>query len=371
MQASIGAATLKQVAEIISRFVQEGAVTFDGSLKFEAMDPAKISAVYLNLPRSAFEVEGEPTAETFGLSWEDLNRILGRVDKEDKVLLETSGEGAPKAWRLKITAAGRSVKQFSMPLLDLETYAMPNIDLGSQFGAECRELLNAVDTVTVMGGQAVGVGVDGEGRQAVLSIWTDDEVYGRAEVTLGPEVFWPTERTTTAKAVFNADYLRNALRGDSGTVIVQLETDKPMKIKRSVAGGSLDILLAPRVEEGAEVMTDKPVSEATPGKTEVQEEMQAEQEVQEAQEVAKAEVEQIHEAEKVLEQLKKQEEEGPSLNVRRLMDTAPDDPSFDEILHKLTDEEIDYITREAEETAGVGDLALEKVEEEIERRRPK
>jgi len=366
MQASIGAATLKQVAEIVSRFVQEGAVTFDGSLKFEAMDPARISAVYLNLPRSAFEVEGEPTAETFGLSWEDLNRILGRVDKEDKVLLETSGEAT--AGRLKITAAGRSVKQFSMPLLDLETYAMPNIDLGSQFGAECRELLNAVDSVTVMGGQAVGVGVDGEGRQAVLSIWTDDEVYGRAEVTLGPEAYWPTERTTTAKAVFNADYLRNALRGDSGTVIVQLETDKPMKIKRSVAGGSLDILLAPRVEEGAEVMTDKPVSEATPGKTEVQQDVEAQEQV------ANAEVEQIHEADRVIEQIKEEEEEEeeqPSLNVRRLMDTATDDPAFDEILHKLTDEEIDYLCRNLSDTEAKELGIFEKVEEEVERRKPK
>ena len=233
----------------VQAVVDEGTfkITSDG-LKLTAMDPAHISLIDFELASSAaeeYQCEGE-LEMTVSIS--ELMKFLKRAKKGESLSLAYD-EGAKKLEITLIDATGSKERLFT--LNTLETVEARSVTPRLAFEAKARVSVDAVKDA-VRDSSIVSDYVK-------ITISPDDVIFlARGELgsvqtklsRMGAAVY-EIEAEREVWAHFSINYLDKIVRPASSLsdeVIIELSTNKPIKLGFPIPSGKLEYLIAPRIE---------------------------------------------------------------------------------------------------------------------------
>ncbi len=238
------APALKNAIDSIVSLVEEGQFEIkEDGIYLKAMDPSQISMVSFHMPKSAF-VEYSISAERkIGIDIKQLSDVLSRGKRSEKVELSIE-EG-----RLAIKFyAEKRKRMFKIPLIEIGDGVSrePKIEYTSyaKIHADAfRETLKDAKLVSshvklLLENNSFFIEVRGENGDV-----KEEFEAGGGEVT---EV--KTEKGT--RATFPLQYLEDMVKAASSAspIMINLETDRPMKLQYVVEGAKVTYYLAPRIE---------------------------------------------------------------------------------------------------------------------------
>ncbi|RLE86838.1 MAG: proliferating cell nuclear antigen (pcna) [Thermoprotei archaeon] len=219
-------------------------VADDEALKLRALDPSRIAMVDLYIPREAFnmyEVEGEVR---IGVNFDDLNKILRRAKKDDRVIMAVEGG------RLRITLSGKAERTFSLPLIDIVGEELPTPRVSFDVSAKMLSdtLRDALKDAEMVSDTAKFVGEEAELKIVARS--DKGELEAKFSMEAGSLLEYEVKSPATASYSLNYlnDIVGKAYRV-SDVVTVEFSTNKPLSLTFDIAGGGmLRYYLAPRME---------------------------------------------------------------------------------------------------------------------------
>lgn len=217
--------------------------TTDG-LEMVAMDPANVAMVILKILSSCFIEYKVDTTEEVTISLANLKQILRRVKADDVLSLETTEDS-----KLKVQLKGKTVRSFSLPLLELDdreqrvpelTFPI-TVEMPSSLLTESIEDVSVVaESVTLLGDKnELLVKAQGDLSKAFIEIKNDETTIIK------------TDSEDKFKGKYSLEYLRKMMSGSkiSDKVHVSFNTDYPLKIEYKVIDRvAMSFILAPRVD---------------------------------------------------------------------------------------------------------------------------
>lgn len=225
------AAVSKLVDEVTIKTTQTG-------LEVTALDPANVALVNLVMAASTFK-EYSTTDENFSIKLSNFKQILARRDKDATVTLALDNN------QLKININGKIVKNFTMPLIELDAKEtkVPDLKFNVEItldNSELREAIADVEIVSestefkVSNGKFI-VSAAGDTGKAV------SETKGVVKV-LG--------ETSDALSKYSIEYLNNMLGVKFKNVKLYLGKVYPMKLQYTSDDKLTTIIyvLAPRID---------------------------------------------------------------------------------------------------------------------------
>ncbi|MCD6358197.1 MAG: proliferating cell nuclear antigen (pcna) [Thermoproteales archaeon] len=219
-------------------------VADDEALRLRALDPSRIAMVDLYIPREAFntyEVEGEVR---IGVNFDDLNKILRRAKKDDRVIMAVEGG------RLRITLSGKAERTFSLPLIDIVGEELPTPRVSFDVSAKMLSdtLRDALKDAEMVSDTAKFVGEEAELKIVARS----DKGELEAKFSMEAGSLLEYEVKSPASASYSLNYLNDIVGKAyrvSDVVTVEFSTNKPLSLTFDIAGGGmLRYYLAPRME---------------------------------------------------------------------------------------------------------------------------
>ena len=217
--------------------------TADG-LEMVAMDPANVAMVILKILSSCFIEYNVDSTEEVTISLANLKQILRRVKADDVLSLETTEDS-----KLKVQLKGKTVRSFSLPLLELDdreqrvpelTFPI-TVEMPSSLLTESIEDVSVVaESVTLLGDKTeLLVKAQGDLSKAFIEIKNDETTIIK------------TDSEDKFKGKYSLEYLRKMMSGSkiSDKVHVSFNTDYPLKIEYKVIDRvAMSFILAPRVD---------------------------------------------------------------------------------------------------------------------------
>jgi proliferating cell nuclear antigen len=236
---------LNGAVSVLSDFITEATFSFQKEgVKLIALDPANISMVVLNLLPTTFtefKVE-QPTEITVNL--EALKQALKRAKPTDPLSLTMDKN------KLRITIAGKSTKNFFVPLLEREAKErkIPSLDFMATVELDASEFRDYIDDASIAGDALVF-----EADKNTFSINAGD-VGSKVHIELAKgsdPLMQLTVGNDPVRAVYSTEYLKKMARTAvlADTVIVQFAKDYPMRLDfRALNKLQMSYILAPRIE---------------------------------------------------------------------------------------------------------------------------
>jgi proliferating cell nuclear antigen len=236
---------LKDSIDAIAQIIDEAVFKFKPQgIELLAADRAKVAAIDFKLPKDAFEEYKCEKEIGVGLNLANLQAILKRTVNADELEIKLN----EKENKLEFIAKGKSIRSFSIPILDLSEEELPPIDK-LQFSAKAEVDIDIVKQ-----------GIDDANTIAdsVVLQTTKNEFKmlaegdsSRVELKIDKEIDSSLEVEGEARARYPIDYLKKIMKAASlvDRVTIRLGTDYPMKIEFPSEKVYLAMVLAPRVEE--------------------------------------------------------------------------------------------------------------------------
>jgi len=233
----------------VQAVVDEGTFKIDQEgMKLIAMDPAHISLVDFELSSSAAEeyvCEGE-LQMTISIS--ELMKFLKRAKKGESLTLSYD-EGAKKLELTLVDATGSREKIFTLNAL--ETVEARSVTPRLSFDAKARVSVDAVkDAVRDSGvvSDYVKVTINPE---AVVFLAKGELGTVQTKLSKMGAAVYEIEADKEVWAHFSINYLDKIVKPASSLsdeVVMQLSTNKPIKLSFPTPSGRLEYLIAPRIE---------------------------------------------------------------------------------------------------------------------------
>ena len=233
----------------VQAVVDEGTFKIDQEgMKLIAMDPAHISLVDFELSSSAAEeyvCEGE-LQMTISIS--ELMKFLKRAKKGESLTLSYD-EGAKKLELTLVDATGSREKIFT--LNTLETVEARSVTPRLSFDAKARVGVDAVkDAVRDSGvvSDYVKITINPD---AVVFLAKGELGTVQTKLSKMGAAVYEIEADKEVWAHFSINYLDKIVKPASSLsdeVVMQLSTNKPIKLSFPIPSGRLEYLIAPRIE---------------------------------------------------------------------------------------------------------------------------
>lgn len=217
-------------------------------IRAKAMDPSHVALIDLMLEPGAFEGYDVKRPAALGIDLREMSKIMARARAEDEFFLELDEEKN----RLALTFKGVSTRRFSLPLLDITEFELPEPKL--QF-ASSAEVMAGVIQDGLRDAEIIGDNVKLEITEKGFFMTAESDK-GATELKLceGDAGLLKLTAKQRASAMFNIKYLIDMTRAASATdaISINLGTDLPVQLDLSIAEGKgrLRFLLAPRIEAG-------------------------------------------------------------------------------------------------------------------------
>ncbi len=213
-------------------------------LELKATDPSQISLVDFKLEKSSFKKFSIEQETTIGLDLDYLSQILSRAKSDDTLRLSLN----PEKTSLKLSLIGTSERNFSMPLIDVSKSKIPNpkMEFDAQITMKASVLQDSLKDASLISSH-VTMGAN------------EKEFFIKANSSKG-DLNSLTEKNsddvkkfevkTNCKSMFPLDYLLDMLKNASSTdsLLVELGSDKPVRISYSIGQANVMYFLAPRIE---------------------------------------------------------------------------------------------------------------------------
>ncbi len=239
------AVEFKKAVDAISVLIDEAEliISKDG-LKLKATDPSQISMIDFKMPKEAFS-EYEIESETkIGIDLDYLSQVMNRSKSGEKLLLELN----EKESRLKIQFQAGSIRNFSVPLIDVSSADLPTpkVEFDAVIKAKANLIQDGLKDSSLVSTH-VTLGVTSKNffiksssskGESVNEITKDDK--NLKELNAKKECF----------AMFPLDYLQDMMKSASADTEVELslKSNAPVKITYGIGKAVLEYFLAPRIE---------------------------------------------------------------------------------------------------------------------------
>jgi len=238
------APALKAAIDSIASLVEEGIfeVKKEG-LYLKAMDPSQISMVSFSMPKIVFVEYHVDEELKLGLDISQFSSVLSRGKRGEKAELSVD-DG-----RLVIKfVADKKKRTFKIPLLDIGDVVQrePKIEYTNHVtinGDAFKEVLKDAKLVSshvklFLNPDSFIVEVKGDNGDV------------RAEFEKGTPEITDLTVVSGAKATFPLQYLEDIVKATtaSSSVMINLETDRPLRLEYEMEGAKVAYYLAPRIE---------------------------------------------------------------------------------------------------------------------------
>lgn len=239
---------LKDSMKTISDLISEGLFQLtDEGVKLVAADPAMVGLVDFRLEKDVFETYEIDEEQKVGLNIENFYSILRRANSGDTITLEVDEDSS----KFKITMENSSIRDFSLPILNLSEDDIPSVgDLDQfTFNAELdtsvlegaiKDAMVVSDAVTITA-DGSSLQISAEGDQSGVDFTVQEGAEGVHEMS-----------GSDARSMFSLDYLSKMIGAKklSDIVTVKLGQDFPMRMEFIRPDEvELNFVLAPRIEE--------------------------------------------------------------------------------------------------------------------------
>lgn len=240
------AAVWKRCVDAISTLIEEGIFSVtEGKIRFNSMDPARISMVDFELSSEAFETYELDAPKNIGVNLEDMNKMLRRARPGDRLRMTLDDQTN----RFVLTFEGISVTTFSIPLLDLgeSSTTSPQIPFTATVRMEAGVFSEALKDVGIVGDHVSlratpdFLRLEGESDVESVDVRLNKQSEGVAHMEVKEE----------CRSIYIISYISNMLRAAETTDVVEFEfgQDLPLRLTVPLEGGKISFLLAPRVED--------------------------------------------------------------------------------------------------------------------------
>jgi proliferating cell nuclear antigen len=240
------AAVWKRCVDAISTLIEEGIFSVtEGKIRFNSMDPARISMVDFELSSEAFETYELDAPKNIGVNLEDMNKMLRRARPGDRLRMTLDDQTN----RFVLTFEGISVTTFSIPLLDLgeSSTTSPQIPFTATVRMEAGVFSEALKDVGIVGDHVSlratpdFLRLEGESDVESVDVRLNEQSEGVAHMEVKEE----------CRSIYIISYISNMLRAAETTDVVEFEfgQDLPLRLTVPLEGGKISFLLAPRVED--------------------------------------------------------------------------------------------------------------------------
>ncbi len=236
---------VKSTFDAIAQIIDEAVFKFGPEgIELVAADRAKVAAVDFKLKKDAFDEYECDEERKVGLNLDNLMKILKRIKKTETLEITLDETGS----RVVITARGKGVRSFFLPILTLAEEEVPPIDRLS-FNAKAEVDADIVeegvkDASTVADSVVIDIR---EGTFSMIAESESSRVEVKVDATVDPYLIVEGE----GKARYPVDYLKKFMKAGKivDRITVELSNDYPMKITFDAGTCYLAFILAPRVEE--------------------------------------------------------------------------------------------------------------------------
>jgi len=240
------AAVWKRCIDSISTLIEEGIFSVtENKIRFNSMDPARISMVDFQLSSDAFEKYEIDAPKNIGVNLEDMNKMLRRAKPGDRLNMTLDEQTN----RFVLSFEGISVTTFSIPLLDLgETKSpSPQLSFTANIRLEAGVLSEALKDVGIVGDHVTlratpdFLRLEGESDVESVDVRLNKQSEGVANMEVKDE----------CRSIYMISYIQNMLKAAEPTDLVEFEfgQDLPLALTVPLEGGKMAFLLAPRVED--------------------------------------------------------------------------------------------------------------------------
>ena len=222
---------------VISKLINEATFNFtkDG-LNITAMDPANVAMVILNFKAAGFVEYDCPEDTKFGVDFGKLTLVLKRT--KDILKMEFGD-------RIVITNTGKTTKQFTLPIIELDDkqQKIPELVFKATAKMQASDLSSAIEDAEIVGEAAMfacqkgkfGILAESELKSASIDLVPTEIVVAQDEVIKGK---------------YAIEYLKKMVAGSkiSEETTIRFGHEYPLKIEFKDTNIDLSFVLAPRVE---------------------------------------------------------------------------------------------------------------------------
>jgi len=243
LKAEIDGSLWKGIVEAISSLVEKECVfVADASgMRFRAMDASRVAMISVEIPASAFDSYTCQGEQRIGVYTDKLREVMRRCGNE-KVQLDLDGEGA----RLRIRMKGKTLRTFSLPLIDVSSEALgePKIPLKVRATIPSAALMSHVKDAATVGDfltlratqDKLEISASGDKGEVSITVTREDDL-----LTM--------DLQEESRANYSLQYLEKMTTLLSENVSLEFATELPMHIEYNMDKGvKLAYWLAPRVE---------------------------------------------------------------------------------------------------------------------------
>ena len=228
---------MSEAIAIISEIVSEVRIKLlEDGLSIVAVDPANVALAIFKLPRTSF-TEYVAGREVWGVSLEDLKRILKRATGSSSVVIEQEDN------KLKISIFDKIKRVFTLSLIDVESEDkdIPDLKFSSKVEIDSSSFSQTIEDMNVVADSCTFIVGEGffmvEGSGSLNS--------ARAEFS-GDEA----QISGIAKSKYSLEYLMKFTKAAkiSKRVVVNFSDDYPLRLDFPGEKMGIGFILAPRVE---------------------------------------------------------------------------------------------------------------------------
>jgi proliferating cell nuclear antigen len=238
--------SLKIAVSAMSRLITEANMLYKPEgIIIQALDSSRIVMVDLNTPKTYFEDYICDREELLGINIELLEDVLRRCKSEELEVLYEDGSG-----RLKITAKGKGVRTFRIPLLTTTTDRIrtPSFTFKCRANILSDALKSTIDDAALFSDYLKMVF---EQDTIIVSASSEKgDLETRLTVEDGSIIKIEVDEPSTAS--YSIEYLDNIMAASklSDIMVLQLSTNSPLNVQFMMEGeAKIQYYLAPRVEE--------------------------------------------------------------------------------------------------------------------------
>lgn len=235
---------LKESIAIVSELVNEARFKITSqAIELVAMDPANVAMVIFKLLSSSFVEYNIEQDTEFAINLSNFKQILRRTGANDTVTLELDGN------KLKTTLKSRSVRTFSLPIIELDEkeQKIPDLSFPVEIKTQSNILTDAIEDVDIIAdsvsliteGDVFKISAEGDLSEASIEINSNDDTTIK------------TDMNAKIKAKYSIDYLKKMIAGSkiADEVSIKFNKDYPLRIDyATIDKVMLSFILAPRVE---------------------------------------------------------------------------------------------------------------------------
>ncbi len=237
------------LVKAISAVVEEGTFTIDdSSMRLTSMDPAHISLVNFELSKSAAEEYSCERPVEMTVSINELYKLLRRARKNESLILEYDDEKKNLTVILANPAASTE-RSFTLNALESATgkTATPNLTFEARARVNADALKDAIEDASLVSDYTkVTIAPD-----AVMFASKGELGTHQTRFIRGGTAVYEIETDKEVSANFSLTYLEKIIKPGKSLAdetVIELSTNRPIKLAFPIPSGKLEYLIAPRIE---------------------------------------------------------------------------------------------------------------------------